>query len=179
MAEVAYELGLYTILVTGPTYLRLSKQIERYDVVSAQEMFEKVKQLYQDVDIVIMSAAVSDYKPKVYSNQKIKKHNHNLLVELEKNIDILKYLGENKKSQFLVGYALETENEIVNAMKKLENKNLDLIILNSPNQKNTGFSVDTNTIKIFDKYGLLFSSSNKLKKEISEDIFRIIEQKLK
>ena len=123
-----------------------------------------------------MSAAVADFKPKITFNNKIKKSNQTLSIEVEKTKDILSYLGEHKKNQLLIGFALETENEIENAKLKLKNKNLDLIVLNSLNDEGAGFGVETNKITIISKDNKSINFPLKDKKSVSFDIInKIIE----
>jgi len=171
LAETAFKLGAKVILISGPTSQKLStSSIELTLITSSDEMFEKVTNKYDDVDVVIMSAAVSDFKPKTISNQKIKKSNKTQSIEVEKTKDILSYLGKNKKNQLLIGFALETDNEIENAKHKLNNKNLDLIVLNSLNDKGAGFGVDTNKITIIFKENKILNFPLKDKKSVSLDI---------
>ena len=171
LAETAFKLGAKVILISGPTSQKLStSSIELTLITSSDEMFEKVTDKYDEVDVVIMSAAVSDFKPKTISNQKIKKSNKTQSIEVEKTKDILSYLGKNKKNQLLIGFALETENEIENAKHKLNNKNLDLIVLNSLNDKGAGFGVDTNKITIIFKENKILNFPLKDKKSVSLDI---------
>ncbi|MDC0622542.1 bifunctional phosphopantothenoylcysteine decarboxylase/phosphopantothenate--cysteine ligase CoaBC [Flavobacteriaceae bacterium] len=171
LAETAFKLGAKVILISGPTSQKLStSSIELTLITSSDEMFEKVTDKYDEVDVVIMSAAVSDFKPKKISNQKIKKSNKTQSIEVEKTKDILSYLGKNKKNQLLIGFALETDNEIENAKHKLNNKNLDLIVLNSLNDKGAGFGVDTNKITIIFKENKILNFPLKDKKSVSLDI---------
>jgi phosphopantothenoylcysteine decarboxylase / phosphopantothenate---cysteine ligase len=171
LAETAFKLGAKVILISGPTSQKLStSSIELTLITSSDEMFEKVTDKYDEVDVVIMSAAVSDFKPKTISNQKIKKSNKTQSIEVEKTKDILSYLGKNKKNQLLIGFALETDNEIENAKHKLNNKNLDLIVLNSLNDKGAGFGVDTNKITIIFKENKILNFPLKDKKSVSLDI---------
>ncbi|MBW2961189.1 bifunctional phosphopantothenoylcysteine decarboxylase/phosphopantothenate--cysteine ligase CoaBC [Mesonia aestuariivivens] len=149
LAEEAANLGAQVILVSGPTALdSFNKNIFLIRVTSTQEMYEQVHAHYKQVDVAIAAAAVSDYKPKQVANQKIKKSEVEISIELEKTQDILLSLGKAKKHQLLVGFALETENEVENAKAKLVRKNLDFIILNSLNDKGAGFKQATNKIKI-------------------------------
>ncbi|MDA8859590.1 bifunctional phosphopantothenoylcysteine decarboxylase/phosphopantothenate--cysteine ligase CoaBC [Flavobacteriaceae bacterium] len=171
LAETAFKLGAKVILISGPTIQKLStSSIELTLITSSDEMFEKVTDKYDEVDVVIMSAAVSDFKPKTISNQKIKKSNKTQSIEVERTKDILSYLGKNKKNQLLIGFALETDNEIENAKHKLNNKNLDLIVLNSLNDKGAGFGVDTNKITIIFKENKILNFPLKDKKSVSLDI---------
>ena len=171
LAETAFKLGAKVILISGPTSQKLStSSIKLTLITSSDEMYEKVTDKYDEVDVVIMSAAVSDFKPKTISNQKIKKSNKTQSIEVEKTKDILSYLGKNKKNQLLIGFALETDNEIENAKHKLNNKNLDLIVLNSLNDKGAGFGVDTNKITIISKENKILNFPLKDKKSVSLDI---------
>ena len=171
LAETAFKLGAKVILISGPTSQKLStSSIKLTLITSSDEMYEKVIDKYDEVDVVIMSAAVSDFKPKTISNNKIKKSNKTLSIEVEKTKDILSYLGKNKKNQLLIGFALETDNEIENAKHKLNNKNLDLIVLNSLNDKGAGFGVDTNKITIISKENKTLNFPLKDKKSVSLDI---------
>ena len=175
IAKNASEMGAKVTLVTGPTKeISENYNIKRIDVVSALEMKEAMESQFENADIVIMSAAVADYRPKETANQKIKKNDDSLSVELIKNPDILKGLGEKKKNQILVGFALETNNELEFAKGKLENKNLDFIVLNSMNDKEAGFQKDTNKITILPKNGNAVSYEAKNKTEVAKDILNFI-----
>ena len=147
LAEVAANLGAKVTLVSGPTSERTNHpHINVKAVVSASEMFEAVKDDYDNVHIAIGAAAVADYKPEVKEKHKIKKKSDHLAINLVPTKDILAYMGEHKKGQYLLGFALETQNELENALKKLQRKNLDGIVLNSMQDKGAGFSVSTNKI---------------------------------
>ncbi|WP_292009838.1 bifunctional phosphopantothenoylcysteine decarboxylase/phosphopantothenate--cysteine ligase CoaBC [Chryseobacterium sp.] len=175
LAEEAAKRGARVILISGPSSQKaVHKNIELFRVVSAKEMLEKVFQFYEKVDIAIGSAAVADYAPKEVAKEKIKKNDEHLIIELVKNPDILKTMGEKKVNQFLVGFALETQNEEENAKGKLEKKNLDMIILNSLRDEGAGFRKDTNKIKIFTKTGKE-EFDLKSKTEVAKDIFNFIE----
>jgi len=167
LAKTAASLGAEVILITGPTSLNIiDDNIFVINVVTADEMFLEVKKHFKSSDISILSAAVSDFKPKNRSKIKIKKQNLDLLsIDLVENIDILKYLGDNKSNkQILVGFALETDNEFQNALSKIESKNLDAIVLNSLNDKGAGFGHDTNKVTFINKNGK--TSKFKLKSKI-------------
>ncbi|MDR2207239.1 MAG: bifunctional phosphopantothenoylcysteine decarboxylase/phosphopantothenate--cysteine ligase CoaBC [Flavobacteriaceae bacterium] len=152
LAEEAAKLGAKVVLISGPVSLNInSKNIDIQKVTSAKEMFDEVFKHYENSDIAIAAAAVSDYAPKEIAREKIKKNDDNFTLELVKNPDILKAMGEKKTKQFLVGFALETENEEQNAKEKLIRKNLDMIVLNSLRDENAGFGNDTNKVKIFTK----------------------------
>ena len=175
LAETASKLGAKVILISGPTNQKLnSKSINLSLITSSDEMYEKVIKQYSNVDAVIMSAAIADFKPKYVSKTKIKKSNKNISIEVEKTKDILSYLGMNKKNQLLIGFALETDNEIENATAKLNNKNLDLIVLNSLNDEGAGFGVDTNKITIISKENKILNFPLKDKKSVSLDIINNI-----
>jgi phosphopantothenoylcysteine decarboxylase/phosphopantothenate--cysteine ligase len=174
LAKTASKLGANVTLITGPSSENLiDDNIKIINVVTADQMFAEVKKHFSFSDISIMSAAVSDYKPKNTVNTKIKKENENILsIELVENIDILKYLGLNKsKEQILVGFALETDNEIINAKSKINKKNLDAIVLNSLRDEGAGFGHDTNKISYINSTGLIKKFKLKSKDKVSVDIF--------
>jgi phosphopantothenoylcysteine decarboxylase/phosphopantothenate--cysteine ligase len=174
LAKTASKLGANVTLITGPSSENLiDDNINIINVVTADQMFAEVKKHFSFSDISIMSAAVSDYKPKNTINTKIKKENENILsIELVENIDILKYLGLNKsKEQILVGFALETDNEIINAKSKINKKNLDAIVLNSLRDEGAGFGHDTNKISYINSSGLIKKFKLKSKDKVSVDIF--------
>jgi phosphopantothenoylcysteine decarboxylase/phosphopantothenate--cysteine ligase len=139
-------------LITGPSYLETPIHVNRISVNTSEEMFNAVKEEFINKDCIIMSAAVADFKPKESIKGKIKKaQTENLIIETEKTKDILEFLGKNKKSFYLVGFALETDNEIENAKAKLKQKNLDLIVVNNPRTEGAGFGTDTNVAVLIDK----------------------------
>lgn len=177
LATEAANRGAEVILISGPSAEVVNHQnIRRIDITSAKEMYQEVFKYYAEMDIAIASAAVADYAPKIVATEKIKKKEENLTIELVKNPDILKAMGENKKAQILVGFALETNNEEQNAKEKLQKKNLDMIVLNSLKDKGAGFKNETNKIKIITEEEHL-SFDLKSKKEVAEDIFNFIEKK--
>jgi hypothetical protein len=146
IAEAYANRGAEVVLVCGPSSISSSNLVQRIDVTSAQEMFSAVEK-HLDYDIAVLSAAVADYTPVEYSDEKIKKSGENLVIELQKTKDILAYLGAHKKhTQFLVGFAMETQNLEENARLKLKNKNADLIVLNSLKEEGAGFKHDTNKV---------------------------------
>lgn len=152
IANQAANLGAEVILVSGPTHFRVkNSSIEVINVMSAQEMYEACHKYYENVDVAIAAAAVADYRPKEVALQKIKKNAEEFSIELEKTKDILLSLGAAKKDQFLIGFALETENEIENAKLKIQKKNLDLIVLNSLQDAGAGFKKETNKVTFIDK----------------------------
>ncbi|SDX53708.1 phosphopantothenoylcysteine decarboxylase / phosphopantothenate--cysteine ligase [Lutibacter oricola] len=175
LAKTAASLGANVKLITGPSNEQVSSNlIERINVVSAEEMYNEVHGNYEQSTIAILSAAVADYRPKEISEQKIKKSTDVMSIDLVKTKDILASLGKAKKDQFLVGFALETNNELENATAKLTKKNLDLIVLNSLQDKGAGFKKPTNKVTIIDKFENISEFSLKSKAEVAEDIFNEI-----
>lgn len=178
IAEEAAKLGAEVILVSGPSSLQLKNDgINRVDVVSAKEMYDAVHLYYKEVDVAIAAAAVSDYRPMTKATQKIKKSDPKLTLELEKTQDILLSMGEKKQHQFLIGFALETENEVENAQKKLQKKNLDFIVLNSLQDKGAGFQQETNKVRIIDK-DKVQSYELKSKEKVAKDILKELVDRL-
>ncbi|MBQ0788159.1 MAG: bifunctional phosphopantothenoylcysteine decarboxylase/phosphopantothenate--cysteine ligase CoaBC [Oceanihabitans sp.] len=178
LAKAAANLGAQVILITGPTHQKVTHSlIQVVSVVSAQDMYDAAHQYFKTVDIAILSAAVADYKPKKVATQKIKKKDTTLTLELEKTKDILASLGAIKQKQFLVGFALETNNELENAKGKLKKKNLNLIVLNSLNDKGAGFKKETNKVTLIDVDENITEYALKSKTEVAIDIFnQIIKQ---
>lgn len=148
VAKIAAMRGASVRLVSGPVSLRTPLFVERIDVESAAEMFDAVKENFEDSDIVVKAAAVADFRPKSVSAEKIKKTAGDSSIELERTCDILKFLGENKKSQFLCGFSMETHDLLENSRKKLERKNLDMVVANSLKVAGAGFGVDTNVVTL-------------------------------
>ncbi len=179
LAKSAANLGAEVILVSGPSSQKVKHSfINRVDVKSAEDMYQACHMHYGDADIAILSAAVADYRPKNVADKKIKKKDAALTIELEPTKDILKSLGEIKKNQLLVGFALETNNELENAKSKITRKNLDLIVLNSLRDKGAGFATDTNKITIIDKDLNPKRFDLKPKNEVANDIINEIILKL-
>jgi phosphopantothenoylcysteine decarboxylase/phosphopantothenate--cysteine ligase len=176
IAEELSKMGADVKLISGPTHLSLNDRgVERTDVNSAEEMLIACMNDFEKMDIIVMSAAVADFRPGEESTEKIKKKNNLLNVSLIPTTDILKSMGEKKrKNQFLVGFALETNNELVNAREKLVNKNLDLIVLNSLNDAGAGFDVSTNKVTFIEKSGRENSFGIKLKTEVARDLVDLI-----
>ncbi|MBL4593053.1 MAG: bifunctional phosphopantothenoylcysteine decarboxylase/phosphopantothenate--cysteine ligase CoaBC [Flavobacteriales bacterium] len=180
LAEAANRLGASVVLISGPTKLIATKSIHKIDVISAKEMYDAVHENQKTADIIIMSAAVADYTPKEPQKNKIKKDSDNLQISLKSTKDILASLGEIKTdNQILVGFALETNNEEVNAKDKLVRKKLDFIVLNSLNDKGAGFGFETNKITIIDKNNKVDKYELKSKSEVATDIFNKIISLLK
>lgn len=177
LASAALELGAEVILISGPTALEINHiKLNRIDVVTAAQMMEAVIDHYANASIAISAAAVSDYSPKHKASQKIKKENSDarLTLELIKTKDILGYMGENKKNQIVIGFALETENEEVNAKAKMITKNVDAIILNVLHQENEVFNSDKNEITIFHKDGRQVNFKKQSKLSLAHEIFKQI-----
>lgn len=175
IAKSAANLGADVILVCGPSSISTSNyNIKRIDVVSAMEMKEAMDSRFENSDIVIMSAAVADYRPAELAEQKIKKDDETMSIEMIKNPDILKALGERKTHQILVGFALETNNELEFAKGKLQKKNLDFIVLNSMRDEKAGFQKDTNKVTIIPKKGEPIAYEAKNKAEVAKDIINFI-----
>ncbi len=179
IAKSAAKQGAEVILIAGPTQQTVSHHlINVLPVVSAQDMYDATHSYFKDVDVAILSAAVADYKPKFIESQKIKKKSSTLTLELEKTKDILASLGEIKTHQLLIGFALETNNELENAKGKLLKKNLDLIVLNSLQDKGAGFGGDNNKITIIDSKLNITPYQLKSKSEVANDIVLQLIKKL-
>ena len=175
LAEELYHLGAEVTLVTGPTAMQTTLPIARINVTTAQEMLNACLANFPNSYITIMSAAVADYRPKTVAYKKIKKSNTDLILELEKTVDILQTLGQQKTTeQILVGFALETHDEENYAKQKIESKNLDFVVLNSLNDPGAGFKTNTNKITIFDKKLSKFVFELKTKQEVAEDICKTV-----
>ncbi len=172
IAEEFASLGAQVTLVAGPSFLKTNhEKIKRIDVTTADEMYHACNLCFEAMDIAVLAAAVADYKPKKVSDLKIKKKNIDLNLELELTKDILDSLGKIKKQhQLLVGFALETDNEIENAQLKVKNKNLDFIVLNKFGEKGVGFKVDTNRVSIIDKNNNITNFELKSKDQVATDI---------
>lgn len=179
IAETIAVLGAKVILISGPTSLSVNHpSITRINVTSAREMFEASVKYFPECDGAVMSAAVADFTPVVTETQKVKRGKKNYFIELTPTRDIAAELGQQKRqNQLLVGFALETNNEGANAMKKLVKKNLDFIVLNSLNDPGAGFQHDTNKITIIDKENKIQHFELKSKKDVAVDIAtKIIEE---
>lgn len=178
LAHELHHHGADVTLVMGPSYLDFSEnELKLVKVITASEMFDVCVKLFKDSEIGIMAAAVSDYTPVFTSDKKIKKKEDKLVIELTKTKDILKTLGNKKKpGQLLVGFALETTDEKKYALDKLDEKNADLIVLNSLNDEGAGFGHDTNKISIFAKNGKEFHFETKSKIEVAKDIVNTLIQ---
>jgi phosphopantothenoylcysteine decarboxylase/phosphopantothenate--cysteine ligase len=176
IAEELANQGAEVNLVSGPSHLSSTNPLVKITrVTSAEQMYEACVSFFPSTDITVLSAAVADFQPSTQADQKIKKSDAGLTLELIKTKDIAAELGKLKKpGQFTVGFALETENEIANAEKKIAAKNFDLIVLNSLNDNGAGFSHDTNQITLIDKKNMVQKFSLKSKKEVARDIVKAI-----
>lgn len=171
LALAAMQRGADVTLVAGPVSLKTPRHVNRIDVNTAQEMFSAVKANLKGKDIVIMSAAVADYKPKNIHKGKIKKTaGENIVIETERTDDILEYAGKNNSGFKLIGFALETENEIEYALDKIKRKNLDMIVVNNPKVEGAGFKTDTNVITIIHKDGNKTEYPKMTKFEVAQKI---------
>lgn len=170
IAEVAYNMGANVTLITGETSLK-SNVKNIIQISTCSDMLDTLSTHINNCDILIMAAAIADYKPKSYSEEKIKKTDDTLTIELTKNIDILKELSKSKKdNQIFVGFAAETENLQSNAIKKLKEKNLDLIVANDVSRNDIGFDSDYNEAKLYFKDGNISETGRKLKTDIAKII---------
>ena len=175
IAKVAASLGAEVILISGPSHETVAHSlITLVKVISALQMYDAVHSYFEAVDIAILSAAVADYKPKIVSDTKIKKKETTFSIDLEKTKDILASLGKIKKNQFLVGFALETNNELENAKGKLKAKNLNLIVLNSLNDKGAGFGGFTNKVTFITEQQDLIEHNLKSKHDVAVDLMQQI-----
>jgi len=179
LAKEAANLGAEVILISGPSNEKIKHAlILRIDVVSAEDMYLATHKYFRNVDIAILAAAVADFKPAVIASQKIKKKEASSTIKLTRTKDILASLGEEKEKQFLVGFALETNNELENAKGKLKRKNLDLIVLNSLQDKGAGFKKETNKVTLIDRQETITEFGLKSKAEVAQDIFKEIIKKI-
>lgn len=175
LANAAAKLGAEVTLVLGTSSEKeIHKNVKVERVVSAEQMYEQTHKCFKTSDIAILSAAVADYTPKYKEHQKIKKKEDEFSLELVKTKDILASLGKIKENQKLIGFALETQNEVQNAITKIRNKNLDAIVLNSLNDKGAGFGTETNKISLITQKEEVFSFDLKTKKELAFDILDFI-----
>ncbi|RFS25119.1 bifunctional phosphopantothenoylcysteine decarboxylase/phosphopantothenate--cysteine ligase CoaBC [Chitinophaga silvatica] len=175
IAAALADAGANVNLVLGPTsQVSNHPGVTTLPVQTAQEMFEKVTSLYSAANLVVAAAAVADYRPVNIADKKIKKGQAQLHIDLEKTPDILKYLGEHKVHQLLIGFSLETDNEREYALKKLNDKHLDMIVMNSLADAGAGFNYDTNKVTLFGKNGMERSLPLKSKLEVAKDIVSAI-----
>ena len=176
LAETCAEQGAEVTLVSGPVMLQTNHpNIYRIDVESASEMYEAATKHFPKADIAILCAAVADFTPKTTADKKIKRKGDDLTIMLQPTQDIAAALGaKKKKKQVLVGFALETDNELNNAKDKMKRKNFDFIVLNSLQDKGAGFRVDTNKVTIIDRHNGITAYDTKSKKEVAKDIIEAI-----
>ena len=171
LALSAANYGASVILISGPTHLSIAHDfVQVININSAEEMYSECYNYFKTSDVFISAAAVADYKPKNPALHKIKKTDNSFVIELEKTKDILQSLGKIKKNQLLIGFALETDNEIENAKLKVQKKNLDLIVLNSLQDKGAGFGGSTNKVTFIDNNFNVFPMELKSKEEVANDI---------
>jgi phosphopantothenoylcysteine decarboxylase/phosphopantothenate--cysteine ligase len=170
IAETAQKRGAEVTLISGPTALSPPLGVKSVQVETAKEMYSAVRSQFGRADALIMAAAVSDFVPSIVSSDKIKNKDEEILLKLKPSVDILKEMGKRKKKKILVGFSLETEDEIKNSKRKLVEKNLDLIVVNNPNVPGAGFEVDTNQVTIIDKRGRTEKLPLLSKKEVAEKV---------
>jgi phosphopantothenoylcysteine decarboxylase/phosphopantothenate--cysteine ligase len=180
LAEAFIREGARVHLVSGPTGLFVPEGLQSFiRVQQAEEMHQACQKLFPQCDIVCLTAAVADYKPVDVKKQKIKAQSSQLTIELEKTIDIAAELGKQKNNnQFVVGFALETDNELKNAGEKLKKKNFDLIVLNSLRDRGAGFGYDTNKVTLIDSDNKTYNFGLKQKEHVARDILDVIDEKL-
>ncbi len=178
IARAFQNAGATTSMISGPASF-FPQNGELIKVSSAEEMLAETEKLHSKADIVVFSAAVSDYRPENPAKEKIKKKESTLQINLVKNPDIAAELGKKKRKQFHIGFALETTNEILNAKEKLKKKNFDLIVLNSLNDKGAGFQQDTNKVTFFDKNNKEYKFELKSKTDVAQDIVDYVIKNLK
>lgn len=179
IARQLKSLGADVMLISGPSALHAPEGVQMISVTSAAQMLKACEKQFTEAEIIVMSAAVADYTPIEVASQKIKKKDDQFAITLKKTTDILASLGAKKrKDQFLVGFALETNDELKNAKDKLARKNLDLIVLNSMQDKGAGFATDTNKVTLINRDGDISEFSLKSKEEVAEDICTVIMQHL-
>jgi phosphopantothenoylcysteine decarboxylase / phosphopantothenate---cysteine ligase len=179
LAECFAQAGARVLLVSGPTQQQARHpHIQVLSVTTADQMYDQVRAHAATADILVFAAAVADYKPKTVSPVKVKKKDDTLTLELVKNVDIAKAIGQSKRpDQFTVGFALETDQEVANAQAKLQSKNLDLVVLNSLQDEGAGFKHDTNKISIIEAHKIT-AFDLKPKTQVAQDIVTFIAQKI-
>ena len=169
--------GAEVVLVAGPVSLPTPPSVRRIDVESASQMYDAATREFADADAALCCAAVADYAPAAYSEQKLKRTDENLVLTLSPNKDIAAELGRMKRTgQCVAGFALETEHESVNAQEKMQRKNLDFIVLNSLREQGAGFRVDTNKVTIFEQNGNKTEYPMKSKREVAADIVDVLSE---
>lgn len=179
IAEAAHELGANVTLVSGPVQLKPPKGVNLIPVESAEDMYQAVMEHFDKADIVVKTAAVADYRPKIVQDNKMKKQSGEMSIELVRTKDILAELGKRKKHQFLVGFAAETDNLEEYAQKKLKEKNADIIVANNVKKEGAGFGSDTNIVTIFKKNKEKIELPVLTKKEVAYEIFKEVYKSIK
>lgn len=170
IADEAAKRGAIVTLISGPTNLETPANVTRVEVTSAEEMYREVLQRFGEQDVVVKAAAVADYRPAAYAEQKIKKSGERLTLELVRTTDILSELGERKSGQLLVGFAAETNDVERHAMDKLNRKNLDLVVANDVSAPGAGFDVDTNVVSFYNRDGLVRSLPKMDKRHVANEL---------
>jgi phosphopantothenoylcysteine decarboxylase/phosphopantothenate--cysteine ligase len=178
LAEEARRLGAKVTLVSAPTALPAPEGVEMVQVLSTEDMLKAVLSRLEQTDVIFKAAAVADYRPAHKAEQKIKKSDETLTLELVKNPDILKEIGARKQTQFVVGFAAETDKLDEYAMDKLKRKNCDLLVANDVSQEGAGFGSDTNIVKIFDSGGLVESLPKMSKTEVARRLLKLVAERL-
>lgn len=178
VAEAGYLMHAEVVLVSGPTSLTPPPGVRYEAVRTTQEMADRIFEHFDQTDVVIMSAAVADFRSRSVLSQKIKKTGKGLTLELEQTVDILQELGRRKQSQVLVGFAVETENEIENARRKLQTKNLDLVVINNPLEPGAAFEVDTNRVTVIDRDGEVEQLPQMTKQEVAWHLLERVADRL-
>ncbi|MBC2577200.1 bifunctional phosphopantothenoylcysteine decarboxylase/phosphopantothenate--cysteine ligase CoaBC [Peptostreptococcus russellii] len=171
IASEAVKRGASVILVSGKTDLEVPSGLDKYiQIESAEDLYEAIIKEYDACEVVIQSAAVADYKPKTYSDKKIKKSDGDMIIELSRNKDIAQELGKIKGDKILIGFAAETNDLLENAKRKISKKNLDFIVANDLTKEGAGFKSDTNIVKIINSAGEIFEYPKLLKTEVADVI---------
>jgi phosphopantothenoylcysteine decarboxylase/phosphopantothenate--cysteine ligase len=181
IANAAAQRGAAVVLVSGPVSLPAPRNVHRVAVTTAEEMYDAVQREFSSVDLVVMAAAVADFAPVGPSDSKIKREalkGETITLELRRNPDILKTIARQKKQQLLVGFALETENEVENARRKLREKQLDMVVVNNPREEGAGFGADTNVVKIVTADGDVEALPQMAKFDVANEILNRIVPRL-
>jgi len=176
IAQAAAKVGWDVKLVSGPVALECPEECERIMVETGQQMYEAIDGLYDSCDILIMTAAVMDYRPKEQSDHKVKKDKLSMMVEMEATVDILKAMGKKKKNQMLVGFAAETKDVEAYAAGKLKEKNCDYIVANQVGISGGGFASDSNSVIVLGKDGSHWNMGPESKTKIAEELVRYFQK---
>ncbi|TPR40575.1 bifunctional phosphopantothenoylcysteine decarboxylase/phosphopantothenate--cysteine ligase CoaBC [Apilactobacillus micheneri] len=178
IADAAINAGADVTLISAPSKLTANDKARLISVNSSADMENAVKENFYQSDILIMAAAVSDYKPVSYSDQKIKKNDDNLVIKLSKTNDILKAIAKIKSNQFVIGFAAETQNLIENAKSELKHKNLDMLVANDVSGEKVGFNSDNNKVYFIDNNGIISQTGIESKQKISNDLIKLISERI-